>query len=491
MYVFQLSSWNMSKNRIKSTFSSIVVIFTLLMIIFTLTKEKSFLEEKGEYVHFQPKPKNINFDGSYYSNPPSHRVLSHTRVTVEKNKMNMSTSQVGAIDRLLSLSSDSREHLIPSSQRSLQPETHPSQLMNNSSIRLSNNSAISASENVNIPVTVPNDLRRLRPVILKDFPSKFLSSYKNPCYIKYTTDKKLHCLPYFFLLGTPKSGTTDIWSKILAHPEIVTTAKEPHWWTRASYPSAPLAAYEKRYMTNPIVQHTGTDIQKKQLIITGDGSASTFWDNKKWKAIYPEYEKIGPPYIMADVIHTVLPNAKLLVSFRDPTYRLYSDYVFFKPVGVTSPEDFHDKVVTEINKFSTCLTNRSLESCAYSCQDQKVRLNIGLYSVYLRDWLRRYPRHQLMVLKLEEWHARCTQLLPEIFQFLEVSSLSPTKIADICKKSSRNVTSKKKQIGPMLNSTREMLRDFYRPFVVRLASMLNDDRFLWDYNDRHELQTEG
>ncbi|KAJ8045730.1 Carbohydrate sulfotransferase 15 [Holothuria leucospilota] len=482
----------MSQNHIRSALSTIVVIFTFLMALFTLPKEKSFLkEEEKEYAHFQPQPKNISFDGSHYSNSPSHRVLSHTRVIVEENNTKMSTLQVGAIDKFRSFSSNSSEHLSPSLQRSLQLETHPSQLMNSSSIRLSNYSAISASENVNIPVTVPNDLKRLRPMILDDFPSKFLPSYKNPCYIKYTTDKKLHCLPYFFLLGTPKSGTTDIWSKILAHPEIVAAIKEPHWWTRTSYPSAPLEVYEKRYMTNAIVKRTGTDIQKKQLTITGDGSASTFWDNMRWKEIYPEYDQKGPPYIMADVIHTVLPNAKLLVSFRDPTYRLYSDYIFFKPVGVTSPENFHDRVVTEINKFSTCLTNRSLEACAYCCKDQKVRLNIGLYSVYLRDWLKRYPRHQLMALKLEEWHARCTQLLPEIFQFLEVSSLSPIKIADICKKPSQNITSKKKWIGPMLNSTREILRDFYRPFVVRLASILNDDRFLWDYNDRQELQTEG
>lgn len=481
--MLQLSSWNMLQNHIRSAFSTVLVICTFL-IIFILIKQKSFLKEEREYAHFQLKRKNICVDGLYYSNPPSHRVLSHTRDKVERNKTKMSTLQAAAIDRF---SSDT-ESLIPSSQRFLQLETRPSQPTNNSSPRFLNNSANSASENVSIPVTVPDDLRRLRPRILNDFPSKFLPSYKNPCYIK-STDKKLHCLPYFFLLGTPKSGTTDIWSKIQAHPEIVAAAKEPHWWTRQSYPSAPLEAYEKMYMTYPIVKHTRTDSKKKQLVITGDGSACTFWDNQNWKHIYPEYDKIGPPYIMADVIRTVLPNAKLLVSFRDPTHRLYSDYIFFKATGTTSPEDFHKKVVREINQFSSCLTKRSLEACAYSCKGQTVRLNIGLYSLYLRDWLKRYPRDQLMALKLEEWHARCTQLLPEIFQFLEVSSLSPTQIADICKRSSKNVTSRQKRIGPMLNSTSKMLRDFYRPFVVRLASFLNDERFLWDYSDRHVLQT--
>ncbi|PIK44101.1 hypothetical protein BSL78_19027 [Apostichopus japonicus] len=77
-------------------------------------------------------------------------------------------------------------------------------------------------------------LKRIRPQIMSDYPSSFLANYKNPCY-KKASDGKLHCLPYFFLLGTPKSGTTDIWSKIVQHPDVVCRAKEPHWWTRKSY----------------------------------------------------------------------------------------------------------------------------------------------------------------------------------------------------------------------------------------------------------------
>lgn len=45
-------------------------------------------------------------------------------------------------------------------------------------------------------------------------------------------DGKLYCLPYFFLAGMPKCGTTDIWSKISQHPQVAAAQKEPHWWTR-------------------------------------------------------------------------------------------------------------------------------------------------------------------------------------------------------------------------------------------------------------------
>ena len=34
---------------------------------------------------------------------------------------------------------------------------------------------------------------------------------------------------------------------------------------------------------------------------------------------------------------------------------------------------------------------------------------------------------------------------------------------------------------PIRNDTLEMLRNFFRPFNHRLATLLNDRRFMWDY----------
>ena len=34
--------------------------------------------------------------------------------------------------------------------------------------------------------------------------------------------------------------------------------------------------------------------------------------------------------------------------------------------------------------------------------------------------------------------------------------------------------------GDMLNSTKKMLREFYRPFNEQLYELLGDERFLWN-----------
>ena len=44
---------------------------------------------------------------------------------------------------------------------------------------------------------------------------------------------RLRCLPYFFLAGQPKCGSTDLYRKLMEHPHIAATpVKEPHWWAK-------------------------------------------------------------------------------------------------------------------------------------------------------------------------------------------------------------------------------------------------------------------
>ena len=66
-------------------------------------------------------------------------------------------------------------------------------------------------------------------------PDEFLKDYKSPCWQRSSPDHadRVQCLPYFYLAGMPKCGTTDIWAKTNSHNGVFGTAKEPHWWTRS------------------------------------------------------------------------------------------------------------------------------------------------------------------------------------------------------------------------------------------------------------------
>ena len=44
---------------------------------------------------------------------------------------------------------------------------------------------------------------------------------------------RIRCLPYVYLAGVLKSGTTDLFSQLIQHPDIEPGAiKEPMWWNR-------------------------------------------------------------------------------------------------------------------------------------------------------------------------------------------------------------------------------------------------------------------
>ena len=72
-------------------------------------------------------------------------------------------------------------------------------------------------------------------------PPSYLDSFKNPCFTERSLRSLNHhtlqhiyllrCLPYFFVAGFTKCGTTDFHARLSQHA-LVTSGwtKEPHWW---------------------------------------------------------------------------------------------------------------------------------------------------------------------------------------------------------------------------------------------------------------------
>lgn len=58
----------------------------------------------------------------------------------------------------------------------------------------------------------------------------FLPNYKNPCW-RQPGESELRCLPYFYLVGVSKSGTTDLYMQLKKHPKIARgNTKELGYW---------------------------------------------------------------------------------------------------------------------------------------------------------------------------------------------------------------------------------------------------------------------
>ncbi|XP_072166435.1 carbohydrate sulfotransferase 15-like [Diadema setosum] len=292
---------------------------------------------------------------------------------------------------------------------------------------------------------ISRKLFNVAPEVFLSTPLEFSKHTKSPCwFVNVTTGAapELRCLPYFYLMGMPKCGTTDLFAKITRHPSVVRTLKEPHWWTR---------------------RRVGRSRRG------GDSSASTMWYQLSLFNISSENQFPALP----EVFREIHPGIKLIAMLREPAERVYSDYTYFRKTSV-SPTQFHLVVIESIRKFQTCTREMSARMCIPS---PGARVTLGLYAVLLSDWLEVFPRDQILVLRLRDWSANCTGLLPTIFQFLEIEELPEELIISFCTKAPANVNRRRKE--PMLKKTAQILREFYRPYNEELATLLQDKRFLW------------
>ncbi|XP_060584219.1 carbohydrate sulfotransferase 15-like [Ruditapes philippinarum] len=160
--------------------------------------------------------------------------------------------------------------------------------------------------------------------------------------------------------------------------------------------------------------------------------------------------------------------------------RLYSDYVYFNKYNVT-PEDFHNRVVKGIGAFQTCLRFQNIEECANNFnQKDSVRLNIGLYYIYIGYFLRVFPKDQVKIIKLEDFSVNTLFHMRNIFYFLEVGIPSAgilNRVVDMPK--TNNNTEKKTSAGTMWKKTVAAIDSFYKLYNQKLAELIGQE---FNYN---------
>lgn len=217
-------------------------------------------------------------------------------------------------------------------------------------------------------------------------------------------------------------------------------------------------------------------------IIIGEASASTMWDNNAWTFFYDNSTDGEPPFLTQDFIHAFQPDAKLIVMLRDPVERLYSDYLYFASSN-KSADDFHEKVTEALQLFENCMLDYSLRACVYNNtlnNAMPVRLQVGLYAVYLLDWLTVFNKDQFLILRLEDHASNVKYTMHRVFQFLNLGPLGEKQETLMTKSPASNARRPEdRNLGPMWPVTQRILQDFYGPFNTRLAQVLADEAFAW------------
>ncbi|OWF39546.1 Carbohydrate sulfotransferase 15 [Mizuhopecten yessoensis] len=266
----------------------------------------------------------------------------------------------------------------------------------------------------------------------------FLKQFKNPCWYE-ESERKLSCLPYFHLFGVCKSGTTDLFHRITQHPHILKNkgimGKETWFWSWRRYGNGNmpggtmyLSQFAKLFDSDAISRNKTTrpDGSSYHHLITGHGEPMDLWDQSFWKLIpQNDPEGIEPNVTTPYLIKYVNPSIKLILILRNPVERLYSHYLHGNYGNST--DNFHRDVLQTIKVLRACQENRTLRSCLYdkdNKNDFKVPISASLYHVHLHEWLKVFPRKQLLIFRTEDYSVNISDTLKTVFSFLNVVSLT-------------------------------------------------------------------
>jgi hypothetical protein len=214
---------------------------------------------------------------------------------------------------------------------------------------------------------------------------------------------RLRPLPDFLIIGGQRCGTTSLYFYLRAHPEVRSALSKEiqffsrHWsrgegWYRAHFP-----------MPAPMVR-------RRQ-------AAPLTFEATPYYLFHP---------LAAERAAQVVPEAKLLVSLRDPVERAWSHYRHMVRLGL-EPLSFEEAIDQEPERLAG-EAERIRADPGYDPVNHRrySYLARGRYAEQLQQWLRYFPPDRLIVLRSEALFDDPARCYRRIVSFLGLSAWLPS-----------------------------------------------------------------
>ena len=205
-------------------------------------------------------------------------------------------------------------------------------------------------------------------------------------------------LPQFIIAGAQKAGTTSLFAYLAEHPQCAASlTKEVHYfdqsfergegWYRMHFPvadndAAPRACFESSpyYMFDPRVPQR---------------------------------------------VHDLLPGVRLIFLLRNPVSRAYSHYQHSVRRGreiLSFTEALAAEPVRLAGQHERLLADPQSQSDLHRNYSYAAR---GFYAEQLADWLRYFPREQMLIVQAERMFKQPRDVFADVLAFLELESWVP------------------------------------------------------------------
>ena len=261
----------------------------------------------------------------------------------------------------------------------------------------------------------------------------------------YALTGPVRSLPDFIIIGTVRSGTTSLYYNICQHPCVIPAAYDELGFFDSNYHLG-LNWYRSLFPTffsKWIVR------QNKKYAITGEDTPFYIWNPTAAKRILK-----------------ILPNIKLIVLFRNPIDRAYSNYHLGVRAG-TEDLSFEDAIKFELDSLKKIEIDSKNNLEKYTIPRSYIAK--GFYADQLKIWLKLFKHENLFITSTEDFESNPQKTLDAIYDFLEIPKnhiINPEKF-------------KVASYPKMKNETRKFLIDFYKKHNAELFNLIGQE-FDWD-----------
>ena len=307
------------------------------------------------------------------------------------------------------------------------------------------------------------------------------------------------CLPAIFLIGFPKSGTTQLYKYIEQHPLIAKPRdKEGQFWRELVQTNS--IHYKELHVLLYLFHFFDASkrIRLNPTKVTIDASASTVFASSR---PYVEIEK--DMCILPAILHKMLPKSRIMIIMRNPIDRLWSDFWYFcsrsewmrneeiivpEHILPVASEIFHNLINAAIQNFSNCInSNHTVFYCAtissgisgHEAGCNHVRLGLSMYYIHILRWFSVFPRSQILWIRMEDLISNPLESMKYVWSFLDMPYIE-VSVNTASNRNSWIKNSKYSAYFSMWPKTRDTLVEFFNPYNVKLAELLDDMDYLWN-----------
>ena len=248
-------------------------------------------------------------------------------------------------------------------------------------------------------------------------------------------------LPDFIISGTVRSGTTSLYYNICEHPSVLPADYDEIGFFDSNYHLG-INWYRSMFPTEKEMERVK---KEPNFAITGEDTPFYFW------------KKEAAERILKDI-----PNSKIIIIFRNPVDRAYSNY----QLGIrkkTETLSFEDAIDEEMNFLEK-------HSFRESVDRRRSYLSKGFYENQIKIWFNVFPREKIHILSTEDMQKNPEKTLLKIFQFLVIPNYT-------LKNPQKQKSSEYKKMD---EKTRKILLDFYKPHNEKFFQIIQE-RFDWNF----------